>query len=699
MNLEVNPGEQTQRSKLLAARSVATLLILGLAYGVYQDLSARFGGMVATGALPATLLAYSLFALATAVIGLLQVWRPGWLSFTLRLRALPAWLRWLAAVLVVVITSWFFLYTRYSEVFSGIYVRLLVYSFALAAMSWLTTGSKTRPYTWQAVLSAVILFGGIFTLLNTFRSVVSYPLGLGWSEGNRMWDYSIMFGSRLYDFDGTHGIYAYIDRGRQGLWGLPWLFGDINITGFRAWNALLFTVPYFLLGLAVLSPRREKPVTWLLFGLWAMLFLNQGPIYTPLVLAAILVALARRSPLWLAFIFTAVAGYFAQLTRETWLFAPAMWAVMIYMLEKPPIEVETPAEAGLSWFKRTAYCLKFMETPLGWINAAVIGFAGLLGGYLYPGVILRWWRSLQSGVAASGGISIESLSGKVSRQPLLWDRLWPNSTYAPGIVWGLVMAAGALVILLVYLAASRRWHLNVWQKICLAAVLLVFLAVGIVISVKIGGGSNLHNLDMFLIALVFAASLAWEAGGRSLFETPSKYPFLITMLFFITLLYPAAQGMLTAAPLEVPSQFKAQEAINAVQVAVERYQPQGEVLFMDQRQLLTFGEVTGVKLVDQYEKKYLMDQAMADDADYFASFYRDLADRRFSLIISEPLWVKYQGGTYHFGDENDAWVKWVSAPVLCYYEPLETFQEVGLQLLVPRAETTVPEGADACPLP
>lgn len=232
---------------------------------------------------------------------------------------------------------------------------------------------------------------------------------------------------------------------------MPWLFGDINITGFRAWNALLFTVPYFLLGLAVLSPRREKPVTWLLFGLWAMLFLNQGPIYTPLVLAAILVALARRSPLWLAFIFTAVAGYFAQLARETWLFAPAMWAVMIYMLEKPPIEVETPA--------------KLVYPGLNGLRTASNSWKRRSAGSTQPSSALpACWAVISTGrdpalVAQSaerrGGIR-RNQHRKSLRQGLpptaFMGQVVANSTYAPGIVWGLVMAAGALVILLVYLA-------------------------------------------------------------------------------------------------------------------------------------------------------------------------------------------------------------------------------------------------------
>jgi len=94
----------------------------------------------------------------------------------------------------------------------------------------------------------------------------------------------------------------------------------------------------------------------------------------------------------------------------------------------------------------------------------------------------------------------------------------------------------------------------------------------------------------------------------------------------------------------------------------------------------------------------MMDEAMAENAAYFAPFIRDLASHRFALIISEPLWIKFQGGDYHFGNENDAWVKWVSIPVLCYYQPVETFLDVGVQLLVPRWEPLEEPGV-VCPLP
>jgi hypothetical protein len=91
-----------------------------------------------------------------------------------------------------------------------------------------------------------------------------------------------------------------------------------------------------------------------------------------------------------------------------------------------------------------------------------------------------------------------------------------------------------------------------------------------------------------------------------------------------------------------------------------------------------------VPFVAEYEKKYMMDQAMASNAIYFKQYYRDLAAGRFSLIVTEPLKValKTEGGV--FSEENDLWVIWVSAPTLCFYEPIMDDRNVGVMLLVPR---------------
>jgi hypothetical protein len=129
------------------------------------------------------------------------------------------------------------------------------------------------------------------------------------------------------------------------------------------------------------------------------------------------------------------------------------------------------------------------------------------------------------------------------------------------------------------------------------------------------------------------------------------------------------------------------DALDKIKNQVYQAEKKGEVLFIDQRQLLTFGYIEDIPLIPEYEKKYLMDQAMAGNRPYFEKFYEDLRNHRFSLIVSEPLNTNYQDQDEGFSEENNAWVKWVSEPLLCYYEPMKKYREVKIQLFVPRTET------------
>jgi hypothetical protein len=107
---------------------------------------------------------------------------------------------------------------------------------------------------------------------------------------------------------------------------------------------------------------------------------------------------------------------------------------------------------------------------------------------------------------------------------------------------------------------------------------------------------------------------------------------------------------------------------------------------MDQRQLLTFGYIQNVKLVSEYEKKLMMDEALSSNTAYFQPFYKDLASHRFSLIISDRLRTPIKDSDYGFGEENNTWVKWVAKPVLCFYEEKDTLTDVGVEMLVPRQD-------------
>jgi hypothetical protein len=297
---------------------------------------------------------------------------------------------------------------------------------------------------------------------------------------------------------------------------------------------------------------------------------------------------------------------------------------------------------------------------------------------------------------------------KLTFQPLLWYRLLPNSTYGTGILFALLLAAGPLVIILWYLLANNIWQINGLQKLSLLLPLLAFLIVGLVVSTKIGGGGDLHNMDMFLIGLLFTAAIAWDGGAGDWLLNGLSVPILIKGLIVLSLVYSAVWQLqeirsfdfakeaawiktLADVPTEkdlemLPQQEDVDSALQTIQEEVDTAELHGEILFMDQRQLLTFGDISGVTLVPEYEKKWMMDEALSEKAAYFEPFYADLAAHRFSLIVSEPLHTPVKDSSYQFGEENNAWVKWVSSPVLCYYEEKETLKKVGVQLLVPKSE-------------
>lgn len=123
---------------------------------------------------------------------------------------------------------------------------------------------------------------------------------MGWSEGNRIWDYSIRFGRDRYGIADNQDIYVLLDAGRMLIGGLPFLIPNVNIEAVRLWIGLTLILPYFLVGIAAYIVAEKSVRIWILMTLWVFLFLRQGPIHSPLVLAAALTIFVWRKPLWLA---------------------------------------------------------------------------------------------------------------------------------------------------------------------------------------------------------------------------------------------------------------------------------------------------------------------------------------------------------------------------------------------------------------
>jgi hypothetical protein len=299
---------------------------------------------------------------------------------------------------------------------------------------------------------------------------------------------------------------------------------------------------------------------------------------------------------------------------------------------------------------------------------------------------------------------------------MLWYRLLPNATYGDGILLGLFKAAGPLIAVIVLAWIDRAGRSRL-QALVIGSCLLAFLIVGLVVSTKIGGGGDLHNLDMFLVGLLLAAALLWPADGGNWLERRGVVSLWFRGFEVLCLVIPAFGALMSLQPLSfasdapwisvlagaerprdlgsLPDQRTIEASLEQIRIAVAA--AKGPVLFMDQRQLLTFGYVQGVELVPEYEKKRVMDEALSGNAAYFEPFYRDLAESRFGLIVSSPLRTPIKDSEYGFGEENNAWVEWVAKPVLCYYQELDTLNEVKVELLVPRAgelscESALPSG-------
>jgi len=672
-------------------RICCSILLLFCAVRCGMDIFIRYAEYLDKGKIvPSFLLICGILAFGT-VFSAVLIWKPDLFSPLAGVKSRIPLPRRAAAVMLCLVPGVLYNFIRFCEPYQGLWIRIFLCGTFVLLASWLWEAENELHFTGMTVCTLVFSAG--FVLLTQFHDITNYPFSIGWSEGNRMWDYSVLFGKDLYDFPQDQTIPAYIDIGRQSLWGLIYLLPKVTIVMARVWNDILFTIPCALLGWALLRKDPScKSSRLLAFSLWAMLFLMQGPIYTPLTLAAVLTALGSRTPLPVNCLLTAAAGFYAVMSRSTWIAAPSAFAVFLQFLDP---------KANNSAHERKAR----------WGKAIALGLSGLIGAavYMKREVFMGLFRSGAAETAGSAGAEAASAAMDavpqiftpewfryyLGRQALLFDRLWPNETYRPGIVLGL--AAAVLPVLLLILIWSRRkeWGLDGWQKLLLFAGSGIFLAAGLIFSVKIGGGSNLHNLDMFLILVLITAALAWKAGFGNWLAARIRSDSLLCLLILAAILIPSWENMTKASPRRYPRSEITADAVDKIRTVINEH-PGEDILFMDQRQLLTFGTVPKIPLIADYEKKWMMDEAMSNDAAYFEPYIRDLKARRFAAIITEPLHIKFQGEGGDFSEENDLFVTYVSLPTLCYYEPAETFDEQGVQILIPRDSVLDAEGV-TCP--
>lgn len=517
--------------------------------------------------------------------------------------------------------------------------------------------------TWQAgFASALVILGIVYEIWVRFNAVTTYPLSMGWSEGSRYYYASLYFSRQVY---GESFPLSTLHPTRYLLQSIPFLFPSLGLPFHRFWQFLLW-IALTAAAAITLSWRtissQEKSFRWLMAG-WYFLFLLRVGVYFHLEIMVILPLLfvSKQHP-WRSLIAVIAASLWAGISRVNWFPVPAMIAVVIYLLESPLRVVTSSTFRGL---------VQYLALPVLWMVSGLA--SALLAQAIY--------------IPLSGNANnVEAFASSFS-SALLWYRLWPNKTYELGVVPGILMVSAPLLLILI-LSAARQWKdMHPVRWLGLFAMILVLFAGSLVVSTKIGGGGDLHNMDAYA-SLLGIVALFW-IGGRVQNEdntmiSPLRpwgvftYALVMPLLFLIPLLSPYPEFDKEA------SQSAYRQLVETVNVLGKH----GPVLFINERQLVTFGDVD-VALVPEYEVVTLMEMAMSGNEPYLHQFYSDLAQHRFAAVVAtkQNRGIKEEGALV---EENNVWNSRISPYILCYYQPalLIDAEFSRLEVYIPQPETT-----------
>jgi hypothetical protein len=323
--------------------------------------------------------------------------------------------------------------------------------------------------------------------------------------------------------------------------------------------------------------------------------------------------------------------------------------------------LETPYVDSKSW-------AHYLWKPAAWsVGGTAIAF---VSNSLY---------NLWSGNLIKGGQFASSLSSDK-----LWYRLLPNATSSLGILLATLLASTPLILIIILTLRRYSKTIHPLRLVGIFSIMTVFLLGGLVVSIKIGGGADLHNLDVFFVTLMLVGGYFYFS--RWVTEDSSPLPAWINIpAIILALVVPIWFILQTGSPLLTWNRIEATQTLNSIRFLTEAVaQKHGEVLFISQRQLLAL-KMVDVPLVPEDEQDYLMEMAMSHNQAYLDRFHADLQAHRFGMIVADS----YNGGLQKmdiaWAAENNRWVQEVALPLNCYYEVVNSFASQGIVIYRPRA--------------
>ncbi|MGA2491100.1 MAG: hypothetical protein ABSF99_13115 [Anaerolineales bacterium] len=525
---------------------------------------------------------------------------------------------------------------NFSSAIQFISVRVLLF-WGSVLFGMICSKIAWRKLSWfSALILSTLANAMVYCLVVDFSGVNNYPFSLGWSEISRYYGASLFFAKRIY---GQQFPLPALHPTWHLLLTVPYIFGNLPIWVHRLWQACLQFALTLVTG--IVFTRRLGIRRWFVFwgiALWAFLFLQQDLITFSLLPAAIIVlGWVESRRFWRTTLMVLLASVWAGLSRLNWFPVPGMLAGVLYLLE-------IPYRDSKSW-------AHYLWKPVTW----------LLGGTLLAFGVNSLYNVL-SGNAIKGGQFASSLTSN-----LLWYRLLPNATYPIGILLAACLASAPLILIVFFTLC--RYH-QTFHPLRLAGIFTatgILLVGGLVVSIKIGGGSDLHNLDAYFVMLMLIGGYFYFRRWTP--EIPINLPVSENFpVLALVIILPIWFILQTGGTLFTWNHVKANNTVEIVRARTQQIaQAGGEVLFISQRQLQALKEVD-VPLIPAYEQDYLMEMVMSHNQAYLHQFQSDLRQHRFAMIVVGPQYDHLYKRDHGFSEENNLWVLDVSQPLLCYYQ-------------------------------
>ena len=571
----------------------------------------------------------------------------------------------IGAILIILLNFLFYIFYYYLhpsflEILNGFFFRalLLIINSLLIIIFLQNIYSKRELHDKVSLLFFIIPLVLVISqrLVVEISVINNIPFSLSWAESSHLYFTSAVFGKQLYGFPVP--MYPY-NQTRYIMQSLPFLIPGLPIWVHRAWQ---FILNYAVLAVFVLALQRrlqiqEKPAR-VLFFLFCFLWLSIIYIYYHLiVIAFFIVAFYSKENVKRNIAIIVLASVWAGFSRINWVPVPGLLAAFLYTLET-------------AMDKKSSF-LRYIQKPF--LYAMIGGITGIIAQYVYISI---------------SGNNDASVHTAIFRSLLLWHRLLPNPTFYPGILPGILLMSGFMIFFIIkYFFIDRGIFL--FRKILIALILTAFFTGGLIVSIKIGGGNNLHNMDAFIIFLLTMAGYVFfrhvNFDKKSLSVNVGKYlPIIMAGILITPILWslafpfqPNPSGMNEAGYRQV---------IAKMNEIIDEYAPNRKVLFISQRQLLTFNYLNNIQMIPDFEQELLMEMVMSGDRSRLDPFYKKLVNHEYEVIVSYPMTTLKFGYEMPYAEENNLWVSGVSSQIYLRYDTIALFPEYEIEMLIPKSK-------------